>query len=362
MTEPIFDDIEKAPTKPNLSITSNNIEIELNEKFLVELRKNMYRGTYNEDVVEHIAKVLKMVDLVYVPGVGFHQLRLKVVPLSLAGDAKEWWIREEDEKITTWEELVEKFFCRFYPESYDREDEIISSDNERKESKYENPSNTTTDSFFKAYDVCDIKKENGRRQTKRKDDNNDDKRPDKRRCKAEKFKAIQYSIGPNEEYSAIRSYEYDIWERNTDNFQVKDNKIGLLVQQYEQLIISKDESIDSAFVRFNTIITSLKSLDEGYSSKNYVRKFLRALHPKWRAKVKAIEESKDLRSLSLDELIGNSSPMKMIIKKDSEIVKEKVERKSLALKAKKESSNEECSTSGSEDEEYAMGKRLQEVL
>nr|GEX21198.1 UBN2 domain-containing protein [Tanacetum cinerariifolium] len=48
--------------------------------------------------------------------------------------------------------------------------------------------------------------------------------------------------------------------------------------------ISKDESIDSAFARFNTIIISLKALDEGYSSKNYVSKFLRALHPKWRAK------------------------------------------------------------------------------
>ncbi|GJT44538.1 zf-CCHC domain-containing protein, partial [Tanacetum coccineum] len=57
---------------------------------------------------------------------------------------------------------------------------------------------------------------------------------------------------------------------------------------------------------FNTVITSLKALDEGYSSKNYVRKFLRALHPKWRAK------------------------------------------------AKKESSDEECSTSSSEDKEYAM--------
>ncbi|GKF43554.1 hypothetical protein Tco_0130106 [Tanacetum coccineum] len=40
------------------------------------------------------------------------------------------------------------------------------------------------------------------------------------------------------------------------------------------------------------------------------------------------------------------------------ISKEKVERKSLALKAKKESSDEECSTSGSED----GGKRLQEIL
>ncbi|GJW58331.1 hypothetical protein Tco_0105062, partial [Tanacetum coccineum] len=141
------------------------------------------------------------------------------------------------------------------------------------------------------------------------------------------------------------------------NSQVKDNKIDLLVQQYEQFVISEDESIDSVFARFNTIITSLKALDEGYSSKNYVRKFLRALHPKWRAKVTAIEESKDLTSLSLDELIGNLKVHEMIIKKDSEIVKAKVERKSLALKAKKESSDEECSTSGSKDEEYAMAVR-----
>nr|GEU34665.1 ribonuclease H-like domain-containing protein [Tanacetum cinerariifolium] len=110
------------------------------------------------------------------------------------------------------------------------------------------------------------------------------------------------------------------------------NNIGELV----------DESIDSNFARFNTTITSLKTLDEDYSSKNCVRKFLRALHPKWRAKVTAIEESKDLTSLSLDELIENLKVHEMIIKKDSEIVKARVKRKSLALKAKKESSDEEC--------------------
>ncbi|GJW52615.1 zf-CCHC domain-containing protein [Tanacetum coccineum] len=98
----------------------------------------------------------------------------------------------------------------------------------------------------------------------------------------------------------------------------------------------------------------LKALDDGYSSKNYVRKFLRALHPKWRAKVTTIEESKDLTSLSLDELIGNLKVHEMIIKKDSEIVKAKGERKYLTLKAKKESSDEECLTFGSEDEEYGM--------
>ncbi|GJZ11543.1 retrovirus-related pol polyprotein from transposon TNT 1-94, partial [Tanacetum coccineum] len=40
-----------------------------------------------------------------------------------------------------------------------------------------------------------------------------------------------------------------------------------------------------------------------------------------------------------------------------EIVKAKVESKSIALKAKKESSDEECSTSSSEDEEYSMAVR-----
>nr|GEY00749.1 transposase, Ptta/En/Spm, transposase, Tnp1/En/Spm-like protein [Tanacetum cinerariifolium] len=67
-----------------------------------------------------------------------------------------------------------------------------------------------------------------------------------------------------------------------------------------------------------------------------------------------IEKLKDLTSLSLDELIKNLKVYEKIIKKDSEIVKAKGERKSLTLKAKKEYSDEECSTSRSKDEEYAM--------
>ncbi|GJU92263.1 hypothetical protein Tco_1304686 [Tanacetum coccineum] len=139
------------------------------------------------------------------------------------------------------------------------------------------------------------------------------------------------------------------------NNQVKANKIDLLVQQYEQFTIPEEESIDNAFAKFNTIITSLKALDEGFSSKNCVRKFLRALHPKWRAKVTAIEESKNLTTLPLDELIGNLKVYEEVIKKDFETVKGKKEQsRSLALKVKKEVSDEDSSSSDSEDEEYAM--------
>ncbi|GKC40219.1 hypothetical protein Tco_1052603 [Tanacetum coccineum] len=149
--------------------------------------------------------------------------------------------------------------------------------------------------------------------------------PKRRLAKDNEAKMVIYNALPRKEYERIFmcNTTIEIWKTllitHQGNSQVKDNKIDLLVQQYEQFVISEDESIDSAFARFNTIITSLKALDEGYSSKNYVRKFLRALHPKWRAKVTAIEESKDLTSLSLDELIGNLKVHEMIIKKDSDI-------------------------------------------
>ncbi|GKC68085.1 copia protein, partial [Tanacetum coccineum] len=60
------------------------------------------------------------------------------------------------------------------------------------------------------------------------------------------------------------------------------------------------------------------------------------------AKVMAIEELKDLSSLALDKLIGNLKVHELVMEKDSKIYKDKKERvKSIALKAKKESSNDE---------------------
>ncbi|GJU13024.1 hypothetical protein Tco_1135420 [Tanacetum coccineum] len=168
------------------------------------------------------------------------------------------------------------------------------------------------------------------------DKQNDDLK--KKLAKNNEAKMVIYNALPRKEYERIFMCKTakEIWDTllitHQGNSQVKDNKIDLLVQQYEQFTIPEEESIDNAFARFNTIITSLKALNEGFSSKNYVRKFCRALHPKWRAKVMAIEELKDLTSLSLDELIGNLK----------------------VYKAKKESSDEDSSNFDSEDEEYAM--------
>ncbi|GKD65064.1 hypothetical protein Tco_1307172 [Tanacetum coccineum] len=68
-----------------------------------------------------------------------------------------------------------------------------------------------------------------------------------------------------------------------------------------------------------------------------------------------LEELEDLSFLDLDELIGNLKVHEVVMKKDFKIYKDKKERvKSIALKAKKESSDDETLTSGSDDEEYVM--------
>ncbi|GKB36824.1 hypothetical protein Tco_0881766 [Tanacetum coccineum] len=107
--------------------------------------------------------------------------------------------------------------------------------------------------------------------------------------------------------------------------------------------------------RHRYVVSSL--MDTAYrmsEHRNHVKKFLRALPTKWHPKVTAIEESKDLSTLPLDELIGNLKAYKVVLEKDSEASKVKKEKyKSLALNARKVSSDEEESCSGS-DEEYAM--------
>nr|GEU74756.1 hypothetical protein [Tanacetum cinerariifolium] len=83
----------------------------------------------HEDVLDHIAMVLEMLDLINIPGVDSHQLRIKFFHLSLADDARQWWIKEGEGIITTWKELVEKLFCKFYLELYDGEEEMLDEGN-----------------------------------------------------------------------------------------------------------------------------------------------------------------------------------------------------------------------------------------
>nr|GEU64692.1 copia protein [Tanacetum cinerariifolium] len=79
---------------------------------------------------------------------------------------------------------------------------------------------------------------------------------------------------------------------------------------------------------------------------------------KWRPKVTIIEESKDLSTLPLDELIGNLKVYDVVLEKDLEISRNTKEKyKPLALKARKVLSEEEATSLDINDEEYAMAQR-----
>ncbi|GJY97695.1 hypothetical protein Tco_0514605 [Tanacetum coccineum] len=93
----------------------SNVKYELGEELLKELRSNSYSGRVEEDVVGHIAKILEILKLIEVAGIDPFQLRMMTFPLSLSGKARKWWMNEGDGKINTWEELVNKFFRKFYP-------------------------------------------------------------------------------------------------------------------------------------------------------------------------------------------------------------------------------------------------------
>ncbi|GKB02040.1 copia protein [Tanacetum coccineum] len=106
----------------------------------------------------------------------------------------------------------------------------------------------------------------------------------------------------------------------------------------------------------NRVETYVKSKDIDLC-RNHARKFLRALPTKRHPKFTAIEDSKELSTLPLDEFINNLKAYEVVFEKDLEIYKSKKEKyKSLALKARKVLSEEEATSSDSNDEEHAMAK------
>ncbi|GJZ89516.1 UBN2 domain-containing protein [Tanacetum coccineum] len=159
--------------------------------------------------------------------------------------------------------------------------------------------------------------------------------------KNDEAKMTLFNALPRKEYERVFMCKTanEVWHTliitHQGNSQVKNFKIDLLTQEYEKFSISNEETIDSGFTRFNAIMTSLKSLDPDYSSKNYVRKFLHALPLKWKAKVTDIEGAKDLSTLAVDELIGNLKVCEMVLDNDSVASNtNKLKVKSLALKVK----------------------------
>ncbi|GKA44845.1 hypothetical protein Tco_0737641 [Tanacetum coccineum] len=107
------------PLLPHLYLTEQNSDehakMGLSSELIMKLRDNAYNGAETNDAVDHITRFLQTIDLVKTPNLNIEQLCVMAFQYSLTGKAQQWWIDEENFKITSWVEIVDKFFYKYYP-------------------------------------------------------------------------------------------------------------------------------------------------------------------------------------------------------------------------------------------------------
>ncbi|KAK2432209.1 gag-protease polyprotein [Trifolium repens] len=146
------------------------------------------------------------------------------------------------------------------------------------------------------------------------------------------------------------------------NKQVREAKANLLVHQYELFKMKDEEDIEAMFSRFQILVSGLQVLDKSYTVADPVRKVLRSLPPKWRPKVTAFQEAKDLDQVTLEDLTSSLKSHEMELTTDESTKKLKgialsSKGPSKALKAKVIESEDEASEDGQEigsDDEEEM--------
>ncbi|GKA36570.1 hypothetical protein Tco_0723061 [Tanacetum coccineum] len=155
-------DYGKNTTTPKFN---NNAKFELGDEILNILRDNSFNGTNGDDVVNHTAKVLAILELIKIPDIDPNQLRMRVFPLSLSGAASNTMVIDEKDDGPDYLDFINwlnsKFrnhrrmdgktknaLWEFRIKGGDNEvlnDDIISSDDKREESSNTNhPNNMLT--------------------------------------------------------------------------------------------------------------------------------------------------------------------------------------------------------------------------
>ena len=77
--------------------------------------------------------------------------------------------------------------------------------------------------------------------------------------------------------------------------------------------MSEDESFDFFYSKLNKVVVSKFNLGEKTEDSKIVRKILRSLPESFHAKVTAIEESKDLDDIKVQELIGSLQTYELLL-------------------------------------------------
>ncbi|XP_077232415.1 uncharacterized protein LOC143869739 [Tasmannia lanceolata] len=126
--------------------------------------------------------------------------------------------------------------------------------------------------------------------------------------------------------------------------QAKKSKVNMLISDFENFEMHESESISDMFTRFTNIVNELNALGKTYTNYESVQRLLRCFPDTWDPMVTAIEQSKDLDTLRLDDLMGNLITHEMKMKKKEskrKTKKDESRKKDVAFKAKVDSEEED---------------------
>ena len=85
--------------------------------------------------------------------------------------------------------------------------------------------------------------------------------------------------------------------------KVREAKALMFVHRYELFKMKDDESIEQMYSRFQTLVSGLQIPKKNCVASDHVNKILRSLPARCRPKVTAIEEVKDINTLSVKDLV-----------------------------------------------------------
>jgi uncharacterized lipoprotein YehR (DUF1307 family) len=111
----------------------------------------------------------------------------------------------------------------------------------------------------------------------------------------------------------------EMWDKLISSYEgnekVKDAKLQTYRLQFEQLKMNEDETINKFLLRVEELVSAMKGLGEKIEDVLLVQKILRSLLDRFDPKVSAIEELNDLKTLSIDQLLGTLTSYEMRISK-----------------------------------------------
>ena len=81
------------------------------------IQGNLFHGLPNEDPYAHLATYIEICNTVKIVGVPEDAIRLSLFSFSLSGEAKRWLHSFKGNNLKTWDEVVEKFLKKYFPES-----------------------------------------------------------------------------------------------------------------------------------------------------------------------------------------------------------------------------------------------------